>query len=250
MHADADVGSASIDDIDVEVPAALRASSGAATSSPTHALVRIVTPAHVDASGTPPVLLVSATADAGGNSSRRLLDRYADVAATHGWIAVAADAAEPPADGEDTVSARLVLDATALAALATRRPETARSPLAFAGFSGGAKFAGWLAAAFARQGRTVVGVYQAGINEDTLLTASAQFGALDDRFRHVPVFLQSGHRDEIATPMDHRAIAAKLKKAGFDRVRIVSFDGAHQVDAAPLADALDWFRSVAAEHPP
>ncbi len=243
-RADATVAAGSIVDVDVEVPAALRASAGHATSA-AQARVRIVIPARIDASRAPPVLLVSATADAGGNSSRRLLDRYADIAATHGWIAVAADAAEPPAERDDTVSARLVLGVTALAALATRWPETATSPLAFAGFSGGAKFAGWLAAAFARQGRTVIGLYQAGINEDTLLAAATRFDVLDARLRHLPVFLQSGRRDDIATPMDHRAIAAALKKAGFDRVRVVSVDGGHQVDAAPLADALEWFVSLA-----
>jgi predicted esterase len=58
------------------------------------------------------------------------------------------------------------------------------------------------------------------------------------------VFLQSGRKDEVATQDEHRAIFADLKRAGFRRVQIAYFPGAHEVDAAPLRAALDWFRAM------
>ncbi len=230
-----------LNEFEVEVPTDLQVSGHGIA----HARVTIGLPTRPGTTDPPPVLLISATADAGGNSSRQLLRRYAEVAMADGWIIVAADAVEPVAREEDDVPRRLVLDLTALALLDEELPGTARAPLAFGGISGGAKFAGWLAAAFVRQGRTVIGVYQAGINEDTLLPASATFDVLDANFRRIPVFLQSGRHDEIATPVDHREIAAKLKKAGFANVRIEYFAGEHEVDPVPLGAALRWFREVA-----
>jgi predicted esterase len=209
-----------------------------------HARVTIVVPADIDT--TAPVLIVSATADPEGNSSRRLLRAYAEPALANGWILLAADPEEKVTFDEDDVSLRLALDMAALAVLEQQRPGAKKAPLAFAGFSGGAKYAGWLAAAFASQGRTVIGIYQAGINEDTVVAAATQFDVMNATFRRVPVFLQSGQKDEVATPVDHRAVAARLKKAGFEHVRIEYFSGQHEVNAGPLPAALRWFREVEA----
>ena len=233
----------STNDFEVELPADLRAMIHG-RSAVAHARVTIVVPADVDPAVVPPVLLVSATADAGYNSSRALLRRYADVATANGWLVVAADSAETVSAEDDDVPLRIVLDLAALALLAQQWPGAERAGLAFAGFSGGAKFAGWLAAAFARQGRSIVGVYQAGINEDALLPAAARFDTMNAVFRGVPVFLQSGRSDEIATPVQHREVATKLKRAGFEHVRVEYVDGPHRVDPAPLATALHWFREL------
>ena len=71
-----------------------------------------------------------------------------------------------------------------------------------------------------------------------------QFHVLDAKFRNVPVFLQSGETDEVATPEDHRAIYDELKRAGFRRVRLEYCSGAHEVDPGPLRAALDGFRAT------
>lgn len=214
---------------------------GGTASTVTHALVTIATPDALAPDAGAPVLVVSATSDAGHQSSRKLLGAYSKAALDRGWIVVAADPGEPVAPDRDTSQLRLALNNAALAALRKLRPAAANSPLAFAGFSGGAKYSGWLAAAFAKQGRKVIGLYQAGIDEDTFSAAARHFGLLDARFRRTPVFLQAGAKDAVATPEDHRKVAASLVRSGFEHVRIETSPGGHEVDAWSLREALEWF---------
>ncbi len=232
-----------LSEFNVELPPALRQMAGRGQLSPvTHALVMIAAPANLDMAHDWPVLVISATSDPQFNSSRRLLASYADVATKAGWIVVAADPAVEVTVEQDDVPLRLALNTAALAVLGRQWPGASNAPLAFGGFSGGAKYSGWLAAAFASQGRTVIGIYLAGISTDTLVPAARHFNVLNDAFRRVPVFLQSGEQDEISTPADHQGVFADVKRVGFKNVRIEYFPGAHDVDPGPLRAALEWFR--------
>jgi predicted esterase len=237
-----------LNDFQVELPSELRQLAGRGQLSPVmHALVTIAVPENFDTAHVWPVMVISATSDPQYHSSRRLLGAYADTALTDGWILVAADPTENVSIEQDDVALRYALNTAALAVLALQWPEANKAPLAFGGFSGGAKYSGWLAAAFASQGRTVIGIYLAGINQDTIVAAAQQFKVLDEAFRRIPVFLQSGEKDEIATPGDHRGVQEELKRAGFRHTRIEHFPGPHAVDPRPLRIALDWFRELAAQ---
>jgi predicted esterase len=232
----------------VELPAELRTLAGRGQMSPVmHALVTIVAPANFDAARDWPVLVVNATSVLQYRSSRALLRAYAETAVAQGWIALASDPAEEVTVEQDDAVLRYALDKAALGALESQWPGASRARLAFAGFSAGAKYSGWLAAAFASEGRTVAGMYLAGINEDTVLSAARQFKVLGDTYRRVPVFLLSGETDEIATMADHRRIQDELRRAGFSHVRIEYFAGPHVVDPRPLRTALGWFVEVAAQ---
>ena len=123
-----------------------------------------------------------------------------------------------------------------------RRAPNGRARIGGPRFSGGAKYASWLAAAFARQGREVAGIHLAGINQNTLVDAASQFNVLNAAFKRVPVFLQVGDKDDVSTPADHQALASELRRAGFRNVRLESFAGTHEVEPAPLRAALEWFR--------
>lgn len=226
----------------VELPPELRRMAGRGALSPpvTHAIVAIAVPDKLGPEADAPVLVVSATSDASYSSSRRLLEAYSRVALENGWIAVAADPGEPLEAEKDNASVRLALNNAALAVLRKVRPKSADAPVAFAGFSGGAKYAGWLAGAFAKQGRTVIGIYLSGCNEDTVSKGAMQFD-LDARFRRVPVFVQAGAADEVATPQAHREVAASLERAGFARVKLVWTPGGHRVEPESLGSALGWF---------
>jgi predicted esterase len=237
-----------LSEFQVELPTELRQLAGRGNLSPVmHALVTIAVPANFDTARDWPVMVISATSDPQYNSSRRLLGVYADAALTDGWILVAADPAESVSIEQDDVVLRYALNTAALAVLALQWPQAEKARLAFGGFSGGAKFSGWLAAAFASQGRTIIGIYLAGINQDTVVPAAKQFKVLDETFRRIPIFLQSGEKDEIATPADHRSVHDELKRAGFRVIRIEYFRGSHVVDAGPLRTALDWFRELTAQ---
>lgn len=226
----------------VELPSELRrmAGRGALSPSVTHAAVTIVVPDKLAPDAEAPVLVVSATSDARYSSSRRLLEAYSKVALENGWIAVAADPGEPLEADKDNASVRLALNNAALAVLRKVRPKSADAPLAFGGFSGGAKYSGWLAAAFAKQGRTVIGIYLSACNEDTVSKGATQFG-LDARFKRVPVFVQAGAMDEVASPEAHREVAASIERAGFSRVKLVWTPGGHRVEPESLGSALGWF---------
>jgi predicted esterase len=237
-----------LNEFSVEMPMELRKLAGRGEVSPvTHALVAIAAPANIDMAREWPVLVVSATSDPQFHSSRKLMSAYTETALAAGWIVVAADPAEEVAAEQDDVPLRLALVKAALAALALKWPGSDTAPLAFGGFSGGAKYSGWLAAAFASEGRRIIGIYLAGINEDTLVAAAGQFHVLDAKFRSVPIFLQSGETDAVSTPADHREVYAELKRAGFRRVRLEYFPGAHEVDPGPLRAALDGFRATSTQ---
>ena len=236
-----------LSEFSVELPQELRQIGGRGGMAPvTRALVTVAVPVDFDAARVYPVMVISATADPQYHSSRRLLAAYAETAVAGGWILVAADPAEEISGERDDVNLRYALNATALAALESQWPEAGKAPLAFGGFSGGAKFSGWLAAAFARQGRAIAGIYLAGINADTIIPAARQFSLLNDSFRRTPVFLQSGQNDQVATPADHRRIHDQLERAGFSKIRIEYGAGSHEVDPPSLRTALDWFRTVSA----
>jgi predicted esterase len=236
-----------LNEFKVELPGDLRTMAGRGAVSPvTHALVTIAVPANFDAARAWPVLVVSATSDPGSQSSRRLLRAFKDAALASGWAVVAADPSEPVAFEQDNVPMRIALNTAALAVLEQQWAGAGAAPLAFAGFSGGAKFAGWLAAAFASRGRRVIGVYLTGVNENTLVDAAMQFNVVNAAFKRTPVFVLAGLQDRIATPADQQGVAADLNRAGFRNVRIEHFAGAHDVDPAPLRTALEWFGELAA----
>jgi predicted esterase len=230
----------------VELPKELRLVAGRGQLSPVaNAMVTIAAPPNLDKAHDWPVLVISATSDPQYNSSRSLMSAYADTALGAGWILVAADPVEPVTVEQDDVALRLALNVAALKVLELQWPAAGKAPLAFGGFSGGAKYSGWLAAAFAQQGRAVAGIYLAGINADAVISAAQHFQVLDAKFKRVPIFLQSGDGDTISTPTDHLNIYDQLKGAGFKNVRVENFPGAHVVEPGPLRKALDWFREFA-----
>jgi predicted esterase len=230
----------------VELPRDLRLMAGRGQLSPvTHVIVTIATPVSLDMAHDWPVLVISATSDPQYNSSRLLLTAYADVALASGWIVVAADPVQQITTAQDDVPMRLALNTAALATLDLQWPAAYQAPLAFGGFSGGAKYSGWLAAAFASGGRNITGIYLAGINADAVVPAAEQFNVLNAKFKRVPIFLQVGTKDDVSTPNDHRSLADELRRKGFKNVRLEYFDGGHEVDPGPLAKALEWFRSFA-----
>ncbi len=216
-----------LSEFNVELPRELRQLAGRGQLSPvTHALVTVAVPAKFSAAHNWPVMIISATSDPHYNSSRRLLAAYSETALADGFILLAADPAGDVSVEQDEVALRYALDSAALAALELQWPGAAKAPLAFGGFSGGAKYSGWLAAAFASQKRVIMGIYLAGINQDTIVSAAREFNVLDEAYKGIPIFLQSGLSDEIATPADHRRVQSDLLHAGFRHVRAGVFSRA------------------------
>ena len=232
----------------VELPQVLREVAGNGKLSPvTHTLIDIAYPPGFDTAREWPILVINTTSDPHFNSSRALMRRYADIATQAGWVVVAADANRDLVVNQDNVKLRLALANAALATLQLNWPGAANAPLAFGGFSGGAKHSGWLAAAFVAQERKVIGVFQAGINEESFAKAGKQFSVFNDDFKNIPVFLLVGDRDRTSSPNAHRRVEKALAKAGITHVKLESFEGGHQVHPKPLKTALEWFAELAAK---
>ena len=235
-------------EIRVELDAELRQLAGDGRISPVKfARVAAALPPGFDPARPWPVMVISATSAPRRYASNvRLLGFYAPAAAAAGWVLVAADPDPDIEEEADSNAMRVALIEAAFAALESKWPLARKSPLAFGGFSGGAKRSGWLAGIYRLSGRQAMGVFQAGINEETVALVAKHFKALDDGYRQVPVFLLAGTKDEIATESDHRRIERELKRAGFKHVQLETFPGPHAVDPRPLERALKWFAEIGA----
>jgi len=205
------------------------------------AKVAVATPAAFDRAQPWRVLIVNATSDPGFQSSRDLMMAYRSAAVGAGWVALAAVPDTEVPQEEDLLPLRYALASVAMDAVNPQWRDAGRAGLAFAGFSGGAKYAGWLAALFATQRAHVAGIFLSGVNEEPVATSARQLKVLDDEYRSVPVFLQAGRSDSVATPSHHREIRAELLRRGFRSVRLEFAEVGHRVDATWLPTALDWF---------
>lgn len=237
-----------VDEFQVELTSELRRIAGRGELSPaTHAAVAVAVPPQFDPARDWPVMIVSATSDRPWHSSRGLLAEYAGAARDEGWILLAADPVPDVPKAQDDATLRFAVSFAALAVLRSQWSGADKAPLAFGGFSGGSKYSGWLAAAFASQGRTVIGIYVAGINQDTISPTARDMNVLDERYKRIPVFLQSGEKDVVSTPAEHRRVQSELERAGFRHTRVEYFAGRHEVEPALLRTALHWFSELAAQ---
>jgi hypothetical protein len=188
-----------------------------------------------------PILVVTSTSDFNRTS---VMDAawYRKPATEEGWVVLASDATISPRI--DSTQWRLAMLAAALEAVRKDWPQSAKWPLAFAGFSGGSKRSGTLGAMLAKTGSVrICGFFLSGINEDRLSESYKTYqpgrGLLE-----VPVWLSSGTDDTVATPLSHNLVKASLERTGFKHVRLEQFAGQHQLKMSEVRRALQWFRQL------
>src|SRR3954469_8790971 len=169
-------------------------------------------PAGFDPSRPCPILIVTSTSDF-NRTSVMDADWYRAPATAEGWIVLGSDATIAPRI--DSTQWRLGLLGAALEAIRKEWPQSARWPVAFAGFSGGSKRSGLLGAMLAKSGSVrVCGFFLSGINEDRLGEAYATYHP-GGNFLNVPIWLSSGSSDPVATPQAHNLVKASLERKGF-----------------------------------
>jgi len=198
-------------------------------------------PAGFDPARTWPILIVTSTSDFNRTSAMDV-DWYRKPATAEGWVVLGPDATIAPRI--DSTQWRLALLGAALEAIRKDWPQSARWPVAFAGFSGGSKRSGVVGVMLAKSGSVrVCGFFLSGINEDRLGEAYRTYqpgpGLLE-----VPVWLSSGASDPVATPQAHNLVKASLDRIGFKRVRLEQFSGGHQLKLSEVSRALQWFRQL------
>ena len=198
-------------------------------------------PAGFDPGRAWPILVVTSTSDFNRTSAMDV-EWYRPPATAEGWIVLGPDATIKPRI--DSTQWRLGMLAAALEAIRKDWPQSAKWPVAFAGFSGGAKRSGALGTMLAKTGSVrICGFFLSGINEDRLGESYKTYQP-GRGFLEVPVWLSSGSNDTVATPQSHTSVKASLERTGFKRVRLEQFSGSHQLKASEVRRALQWFRQL------
>jgi hypothetical protein len=207
------------------------------------ALVAIAFPEGFDPAKSWPILIVSVTnsgKDKGKEpSSIKAMNGFTESCRDKGWIVMAADL--PGNISPGMAANRCALAEAGLEAMAQQWPSSKSWPVATGGFSGGAKYSGWLGGWFAAEGRKILGMFMAGCNEDSASAALKDFKPSRKEFLAAKVFLSAGKDDKIAGPTFGEKVSASLKKTGFGQVRLETFDGPHQLNRDHIAPALKWF---------
>ena len=214
----------------------------------TRASVGLWLPPDFDPSRPWKILLVSQTSD-GRASSVEHMDCYLDAAReVGGWIVMAADGeTKAPEDSHDY---RWATMHAGLLALEAQWPAARSWPVAAAGFSGGAKRSGYMAARLLAEEYPLIGMWMGGCNDDMASKGLALYRPSRQRFIKVPIFLSTGDTDPLANPEKTERVRRSMDQSGFKTIRVETYSGAHSVHSPHIADGLRWFDSMSAGNAP
>jgi hypothetical protein len=208
---------------------------------PPNAVAMLATPSNFDPRKSWPVLVVCSTSDFKRQNRDDLVDFYRRVGLAEGWVLLAGDGPQPARN--DTAAWRGAMTLAAISALHRSFPGSDKWPIACAGFSGGGKGVGLVAPLLAKNGSRVAGIYITGANEDRLSEGYARVGP-GKEFLMTPVYISGGRDDRIATLEQQYNVTGSIKRTGFQRIRIGTFHGGHEVNDAQTSIALRWFRQL------
>src|SRR5881227_1510008 len=155
---------------------------------PPAAVAVIATPAGFDPKRSWPVLVICSTSDFKRQNRNDLVQFYRRVGLAEGWVLLAGDG--PQLARNDTAAWRGAMTLAAIDALHHSFAGSEKWPMACAGFSGGAKGAGSIAPALARNGCRIAGIYVTGANEDHL---SDGYGRIQPgtNFLSTPIYISA-----------------------------------------------------------
>jgi len=210
-------------------------------AAPPNGVAMLATPSNFDPRKNWPVLVVCSTSDFKRQNRDDLVDFYRRVGLAEGWVLLAGDGPQPAR--RDTAAWRGAMTLAAIDALHRTFPGSDKWPIACAGFSGGGKGVGLVAPLLAKNGSHVAGIYITGANEDRVSEGYARLGP-GKEFLMTPVYISGGRDDRIATLEQQYNVAGSIKRTGFQRIRIGTFHGGHEVNAAQTSIALHWFRQL------
>lgn len=209
------------------------------------ARVAVAVPENFDPARTWKVLVVSATSDANSQSIGHM-HQFKKEALARGWVLMAADPpnAEAPKDCNNTW--RWSLIRAGLDEMHRAWPGSRAWSYATAGFSGGAKRSGYIAALLAEADYHVIGMYMGGCNQDMASLGLKEFGPKRSAFLKVPIFLSNGDRDATAPVSSGVRVKNSMDATGFKHLRMETYPGGHDLYPAHTDTALAWFEELAA----
>jgi hypothetical protein len=210
--------------------------------APSNAVAVLATPSNFDPRKSWPGLVVCSTSDFKRQNRDDLVDFYRRVGLAEGWVLLAGDGPQPAR--KDTAAWRGAMTLAAIDALHHSFPGSDKWPIACAGFSGGGKGVGLVAPLLAKNGSRIAGIYITGANEDRLSDGYARIQP-GQSFLNTPIYISAGHDDRIATVEQQYTVAGSIKRTGFNRMRIGTFHGGHEVNDGQTSVALRWFHELA-----
>ena len=231
--------------VKVNVPLSAQEKSLAAQGGnpvPPNAVAVLATPANFDPRKSWPVLVPCSTSDFKRQNRDDLIQFYRTVGLSEGWVLLAGDG--PQHARNDTAAWRGAMTLAAVDALHRSFSGSEKWPVACAGFSGGGKGVGYVAPLLAKNGCRIAGIYMTGANEDHLSDGYARIQP-GPNFLSTPIYISAGHDDRIATVEQQYNVAGSIKRTGFNRMRIGTFHGGHEVNDGQTSVALGWFRGLA-----
>src|SRR5262245_25942438 len=208
---------------------------------PPNAVAILATPANFYPRKSWPVLVICSTSDFKRQNRNDLVQFYRIAGLHEGWLLLAGDG--PQNARNDTAAWRGAMTLAAVAALHRSFPASDKWPVACAGFSGGGKGVGYVAPLLAKNGSRIAGIYITGANEDHLSDGYARIQP-GGNFLNTPIYISAGHDDRIATVEQQYTVAGSIKRTGFNRMRIGTFRGGHEVNDGQTSVALHWFRQL------
>ena len=200
----------------------------------TTARMAISVPPAFDSQKLWPILIINNTLNFANADS---MNQFKEAANNEGWIAMAADPIESEKD--EHAAWRWPCLAASLDYLVAAWPAAKDWPLALGGMSGGGKNSAFIAAEVARAHYRLIGMLMMGCNQDMATVAFHK--SAPPKFLGVPIFLSSGVADTIATPAQHEEVKNSMKGTGFQKVRLESHAGAHDIFQPHIREALKWF---------
>ena len=231
--------------VKVNVPLSAQEKSLAAQGGnpvPPNAVAVLATPANFDPRKSWPVLVPCSTSDFKRQNRDDLIQFYRTVGLSEGWVLLAGDG--PQHARNDTAAWRGAMTLAAVDALHRSFSGSEKWPVACAGFSGGGKGVGYVAPLLVKNGCRIAGIYMTGANEDHLSDGYARIQP-GPNFLSTPIYISAGHDDRIATVEQQYTVAGSIKRTGFNRMRIGTFHGGHEVNDGQTSVALGWFRGLA-----
>jgi len=207
------------------------------------AKMALAVPPGFDSQKSWPILVISNTE---AYSNIDSMQQFKDAAITEGWVTMAADGVETAKDKEG--GDRWPTIGAAFDYITAAWPAVKDWPIACGGMSGGAKNSAFLAADLARERHKIIGMLMMGCNQDMATVAYRK--SAPPNFLAAAVFLSSGKNDKIATPGSHEYVKNSLKGTGFQKVRLESFDGAHDIYRPHIGEALRWFVAESSKSSP
>lgn len=226
-------------------PDAIRALDKEHNTVVTNAKIGIAVPPGFNPTKSWNLIVISSTRDMNSLSIGHA-GQYMDAILARSWVVLAADGPNDDAPIRVSNTWRWSLIRAGLEELHRQWPVSRNWNYATGGFSGGAKFSGYMAALLAASGYKVIGIFMGECNEDMATRGVNDYKPSRWTFLKVPIFLSNGVEDPIAPVESGRRVQDSMNKGGFKEIRVETCPGGHNPYPEHMRQALAWFEEIAA----